>query len=126
MITRRNRTLAPLSLALGAAVIAFGSAQVAQGVVIASQDFEGNTLSRGIPDETNAVLLGFYNDVTGIYTMPGLSWDSGTGLPFTHSTDAPTPEGVTPIRSPNRASRTIPAATAVPWPMVYSAAASIA
>ncbi|MEM9753571.1 MAG: hypothetical protein AAF916_09320 [Planctomycetota bacterium] len=64
--------------------------------VIASQDFEGSTLSRGIPAESTAVTLGFYDDVTGIYTMPGLSSDpSDPGLGFTHSTNASTPEGVT-------------------------------
>ena len=96
MIIRRNRAFAPLSLTLGSAILAFGLAQDAQGVVIASQDFEGNSTSEGIPAEGTAVSLGFYDDTTGVYTMPGLGFDSGVGLGWTHSTSAPPPEGVTP------------------------------
>ena len=76
-------------------VLLVGGSHAVASTTIASQDFEGNTLSRGIPAEATAVAMGFYNDVTGVYTMDGLSWDSGTGLPFTHSTDAEVPQGVT-------------------------------
>ena len=82
-------------LLLAAGGLAIAGSPASAAVTIASQDFEGNTLSRGIPAEATAVSMGFYDDVTGIYTMDGLSWDSGLGLPFTHSTDAETPEGVT-------------------------------
>ena len=87
------RTIVVLSLATG--VLAIASSSASAQIVIASQDFEGNTLSRGIPAEHIAVALGIYDDTTGVYTMPGLGFDSGVGLGWTYSTDAPTPEGVT-------------------------------
>ena len=86
-------TMVVLSLVAGVLAIA-GSPASAQ-TIIASQNFEGNTLSRGIPKESTAVSLGFYDDTTGVYTMPGLGFDSGVGLGWTYSTDAATPEGVT-------------------------------
>ncbi|MDG2381635.1 MAG: hypothetical protein P8N76_08165 [Pirellulaceae bacterium] len=87
----RCGTIVVFSLAVGVLAIA-GSPASAQ-IIVAYQDFEGNTLSRGIPDEATAVSMGFYNDTTGVYTMPGLGFDSGTGLGWAHSTDAATPEG---------------------------------
>ncbi|MEM8944827.1 MAG: PEP-CTERM sorting domain-containing protein [Planctomycetota bacterium] len=90
----RNLTTKVALLITTSALVLVGS-HASAATVIASQDFEGNSLSRGIPAEATAVSMGFYNDVTGVYTMPGLSWDSSTGLPFTHSTNAATPEGVT-------------------------------
>ena len=86
-----------LVVAAGAALASIVAVTPASAMtVIASQDFEGSTLSRGIPAEATAVTLGFYDDVTGIYTMPGLSSDPGDpGLGFTHSTNASTPQGVT-------------------------------
>lgn len=87
------RTVVVLCLVTGILIIA-GSSASAQ-TIIASQDFEGNSLSRGIPAEGVAVALGIYDDTTGVYTMPGLGFDSGEGLGWTYSTNAAIPEGVT-------------------------------
>ena len=90
--TQRIGTIVILSLAV--IVLAIASSP-ASATTIAAQDFEGNSLSRGIPSEATAVSLGFYDDVTGVYTMTGLGFDSGVGLGWTYSTNAAIPEGVT-------------------------------
>ena len=71
---------------------------VLEGAVIASQDFEGNTVSRGIPRDDSAISQGWYDETNG-YTKVGLGFDSGVGLGWTHSTDAIYPVGVAPVAS---------------------------
>ena len=93
MYRRHFGTTVVLSLVAG--VLAIAGSPASAETIIASQNFEGNTLSRGIPKESTAVALGFYDDTTGVYTMPGLGFDSGVGLGWTYSTDALIPEGVT-------------------------------
>ena len=83
------------SLLLVAGVLAIADSPASAETIIASQDFEGNSLSRGIPSESVAVANGIYDDTTGVYTMTGLGFDSNQGLGWSYSTDASTPEGVT-------------------------------
>ena len=93
MIVHRRRALTALSVALGFAIVALGFTRDARGDVLASQDFEGNTLSLGIPADNIAIALGWYTDPGG-YNIPGLNHDSGVGLPWTSSTSSVHPTGV--------------------------------
>ena len=95
MNINRHRIETVVILALAAGVLAIADSPASAQTIIASQDFEDNSLSRGIPAEATAVALDIYDDTTGVYTMPGLGFDSGVGLGWTYSTDAATPEGVT-------------------------------
>ena len=94
METIRYRFGIIVVLSLASGVLAIAGASASAEVTIAAQNFDENTLSRGIPAEHIAVALGFYDDTTGVYDVPGLGFD-GEGLGWTYFTDASTPEGVT-------------------------------
>ncbi|MEM9753569.1 MAG: hypothetical protein AAF916_09310 [Planctomycetota bacterium] len=98
MFECRFRSHAAFLLALGGFSIPLAETggAYAESVVIASQDFEGNTLSRGIPADRIAIALEWYDPVTGIYDIPGLGFDSDVGLGWTFDTDATPPVGTAP------------------------------
>ncbi|MEO0588862.1 MAG: hypothetical protein AAF078_14640, partial [Planctomycetota bacterium] len=89
-------TTSALVLSAAALPVAVAPAATASSTVIASQDFEGNTLSRGIPADFIAIALNQYDTNTGLYNIPGLNFDSGVGLGWTADTDAVPPVGTAP------------------------------